>query len=442
MSNSSLAESLRQFAIESGEIANPIAEDPSLIGAEEITIVTDNTQTELEEALEETSEKVEKMEDNGAGAEAIQEAVESLESYVGSLLADREAGLPLTGQGMKYFNMGLVASLEARGIPAEIYSAEVLALQTSFESASTDDYSTEAEAATQGMLARLWSMLRAAVTAVATAFKEFFTMMGKSATAIEAAGNKLKRVGAGLKGDAKEGKIKVGKGSRLGEGTAVDPVKALDALKSHYSSDVLGITKEIRGALGDLASVLKNPTAASLKSWEAGVADKAPASKTVVLPGAFSLKYVAGVGGGAASLSKANFSVVGSANANAAGEMTPLTPSEITALGGKLVDISKMMNAAMKDCDAVVRTNEDLLKAADAGVKKANGGDADSVAAARGALSAAKSAINANKGLIPAYIRHVGAAAKEAYGLGIASARKYGSKEAAAAPAAEPAAGN
>jgi len=437
MSNSTLAASLRQYAIEAGEIGeDPIKDDPSLIGAEEITIVTDNTQTELEEALEETSEKVERLEDNGAGAEKIMDAVESLESYVSAILANREAGVPLNGPAMQYLNMGLTASLEARDIPREIFEADVLALHTSFESNSSEDYSTEAEEKAKGLLARLWSMLKAAVSAMATAFKEFFTTMGKNASAIKAAGAKLKRVGGSIKGEVKEGKVSVGKNSRLGEGASINPGKALDDLKAHYTTDVLGITKQIRATLGDLSTVLADPTPAKIEAWEASAAGKAPSSKTVVLPGAYSLKYVAGVGSGFEALSKATFSVVGSANANAAGQMDPLTPAEITALGGKIEAIGTLMETAAKEVDTIVKANDALLANADKAVTKAAGGTPEQVAAARKALTSARFAIVANKGVIPAYLRHVGAAAKEAYGVGMASARKYGAVAAAAAPAA------
>lgn len=437
--STTLAALLAGYAVESGEMVgkDPIAEDPSLIGAEEITIVTDNTTTELEEALEEVSEKVEKLEDNGAGAEKIMDAVESLESYVASIQADREAGLPMTAQSAKYFTMGLVASLEAREIPSLIFTGEVTALQSSFESNASEDYSTEAEEKAQGLLMRLWNMLKTAVTAIATSFKEFFATMGKNATAIKAAGAKLKRVGSSIKGELKkgEGLITVSATSALGDGTEIDPAKGLDQLKSHYTTDVLGITKEIRTALGDLASVLKDPTPAKLSALESSIAGKAPSSKTVVLPGGYALKYVAGVGEGFAALAKAQFSVTKPTSGSATNSMGPLTPAEISALGGKIVDIGTLMETASKEVDAVIKTNDDLLKAAETAVNKAKDGTPEQVAAARAAITAAKSAINANKGLIPAYVRHLGVAGKEAYSLGMASARKYGGA-AAAAPAA------
>lgn len=426
MSNNTFAEVMRSIALEAGEITNPIAEDPSLVGAEEITIVTDNTQNELEEQLEDLSEKVEKLEDRGASAEVIQDTIESLESYVAAIHANREAGVALAGPAVQYLNMGMAASLEARGIPAEIFQAELTALQTSFESNAAEDYSTEAEAAAESMLKRLWNMLKAAVQQVTTAIREFFATIGQSATAIKASGERLKKVGGQLKGGLKDdaGTIKLSGASYLGSGASVDPVKALSDLKTHYTQDVLGITKDIRGVLGDLQSVLTDPTAEKIAAWERGIVTKAPDSKTVGLPGGYSIKYVAGQGGGLQGLSRAQF-YVGKPSEKTATTMAPLDKAAITALGGKIVEIGALMDAASKDGDAVIKANEALLKAAESAVAKGADGTPETKEAARKALSAAKAAINANKSVIPSFVRHLGSAAKEAYSVGMQSARKH-----------------
>src|SRR5690606_21883358 len=174
-----LSNLLRELAVESGELVQD-PHDP-LLGAEEITVVTDETKTELEEQVEDLAEKVEKIEQHNDAAEKLVEVTESLEAYVAQLHAMRSAGQPLNGPAARMYLMGITTAMEAREIPAELIAGDVMSMHHSFESGVLDDYTAEAEEKTGNWLQRVWAMLVSAVKAVKTAVVEFFTTMGKSA---------------------------------------------------------------------------------------------------------------------------------------------------------------------------------------------------------------------------------------------------------------------
>jgi hypothetical protein len=441
MSFTSLNDALFQYGVESGEIELEVTHPA---GEEEITVITDATQSDLEEAVEDMGEKVEKLQEHDANAEKVVEVVESLESYVGQVQAMSARGEKLGAQGAKFLIQAMTASMEGRGMPVQLFGSDMVIMSESFESNQLEDYSQEAEEKGEGLLSKFVKMLQAAASAIKTAIMEFFATIGKSAAAIKAAGAKLKRVGAAAKGTPKVKELSGGSYKTLVVGGKVAPAAALDALKKAYNNDVVKTSVAIMRALKPVTAALQSPTAASLKSAAGAVDTSSLNDHSGELPGGFKAVWKVGQGEGLSRLSGARFGITKPEKSQAPEKAEILTPSEIVALGGKLDEISTLMTSAKKDGDTVISANEQAVAAA----AKAVGGiaarikakvtgsksdaDKDDDHAARELLKTVKAIMSANKNIVPDFIRHVGTAAKEAYSFGAASAGKYGGKVEAA----------
>ena len=449
MSHNSLSDALRNYGVESGQIEAEEAILPA--GEGEITVITDDTQSELEEAVADLADDVEKLETQDNAAEKVVEAVESLEAYVGQIDALAAAGIPLNGLAAKFLAQGMADSLEARGIPAAIFQSEVISMHESFESNQLEDYTTEAEEKGEGLIARLVAMLKAAASAVATAFKEFFTTMGKSASAIKASGAKLKRVGGSLKGEAKVKEISTGGYGMLTVGGKVDPKAALQAANKTYTTGVLRVTKSIRDSMAPLVTALSSGavTGAALKTAGAAVSGAGLNESSIDLPGGYKAVFKPGQGENWDKLQGATFGIKKPEKKEAPEKSPILTGAEISAIGDEMIKIGTLMESARKDADAVIATNQGLINAAGkvvggtgraikdkVGLNKSETKEDD--AAARQVLKMAKGAISANKGIIPAYVSYMANLAKEAYRCAASSAGKYGGKAAAEGDKKEP----
>lgn len=440
----SLNDALTQYGVESGEIE---LETTNPAGEEEITVITDDTQSDLEEAVSDLADKVERLEEKDDAAEKVVEAVESLESFVGQIDALIEAGTPLTAQAAKFYVQGIAASLEARKIPAAIFGADLIGMNESFESNTLEDYATEAEEKGTGVLAKLVNMLRAAAASVKAAIIQFFQSIGKSAQAIKLAGEKLKRVGAGLKGEPKVKELSAGSYRMITVGGSVAPTAALEAIIKCYKSDVTQITGQIRKSMEPLITAMGNPTGAGIKAAGAALNASALADHKRPLPGGYEAVWKVGAGEGMDKLSGAKFGIK-KGEGGGADKAPVLSPAEIVSLGAELIKVAAEMEAAKKDGDATIAANDKLVAAAGKVVGGAGRAVKDKVglnksetksddADARQVLKMAKAAMSANKNIVPEFVKYMGTAAKTAYAYGAASAGKYSSKE-AKAPAEAP----
>lgn len=421
-----LSTALAQFAVESGEVTAEEVRLPA--GEEEITVITDETQSTLEEAVSDLADDVERLEKKDDAAEKVVDAIESLESYVAQAQDMIAKGEHLNGRAASLWVQGVTSCMEARGIPAAIFETSVTAMAESFESAAQEDYSTEAEEKGEGLLRRLYNMLKSAVMAVATAIKEFFTTFGKSATAIQAAGAKLKRVAGGLKGTAKEGDLKGSSFATLAVGGSINASKALDDAKSGYVNGALKASKAIRAAFTPLVNAFNTPTAASLKSTLSSLNTGALSGFTEELPGGYQAVLKMGEGEGAAKLSGAAFTVK-KPDSKASVEKAPvLSPSDIGNLATKIIDLGKLMSQMATEGDATLAANDKLIKAAEKAIGKEKA-EKEDAAAARELFKLAKGLISMNKGIVPTYGKYLGMVGKDAYRYGMACAGKYSSKE-------------
>lgn len=430
----SLHAALLQYGVESGEIEPEEVIYPA--GEEEITVITDETQSDLEEAVAELADDVEKVEDHEDGAEKVIEAVESLEAYVVQFERLGEQGIPINTTAANFALQGIVASLEGRNIPAQVYSTEAFALQESFEA---DDKEADKGPGLLGkgkaLLTKLWNMLKAAAGAIKQAIVDFFATMGKSAAAIKAGGEKLKRVGASIK-DSKQTNLNAGSYSALTVGGSVDPVKAMAEVNSGYKTAVVDNITKLRIVVNPLVKALRNPTPGGVKSAAEGIDVKALASSSAALPGGFVAHFTVGSGEGVAALTGTTFKIEKAKEGGGASkDFSALSGPDIVKLGTAVVAAADLMVKAKTDADAIIKSNDELLSAATAAISAAK--DDAAQGAARELLKTATKLLSVTKGFVPTYVRYMATTAKVAYKAGMASASAHGKKEKAEAGAGE-----
>lgn len=429
---SAFAQAMLQISIESGEVPAPEGEyDHSGVGAEEIPVVTDQTQTELEEAVQETADVVDKMLEHDAAAEKIVEATDSLESKLAQLRVERENGRPLAGFAVSLYNQSLAEAFEAREIPAGVFESIVVGLQESFESNQLEDYTSEAEAATESLITKLWNMLKTTAAKVWAYIEEFFKTIGKSGSSIKAGGTQIKRLAGALDGEVKTAEIS-GKYARLHVGGSFSPTKAVEEVTSGYESVALATFNELNGIvkpwINSFSSVQRPVSAESIGKLS---------GKAHTLPGGYTAQLKAGAGEGGAAIAGAKFTITAPAKKDATEKVAPLTKSELNSLGGALEALGARLVESKKAGTIVSAAHKKLID--DAGkkindlLKKEN---KDGAKAASGVVKEVNKALEAGKTIIPAYLGFAADVGKEAYNFGKKSLGAYGKKvEAGAADA-------
>lgn len=256
---SSIAKLLKEFSAESSqeEIHTENIEEGQ-VGAEEMTVVTDETTTELEEAIEEVAEAVEGQEQVAETTETLLDAAESLENAVAQIEELRLSGQRVNAVSMKIWARGVADSLEARQIPAEVYQDLMDDFGASFESTDTySDYSVEAEEKGEGIMAKIWNMIKSAFARARDFLARLIAWFGKSADSVEKAGKKLLAVVKEKQGKKvdKDAKINAKAYSELMEGTSFNPVASVDKAEGSFSS-VSGYCDNLYGVALDAAKAL------------------------------------------------------------------------------------------------------------------------------------------------------------------------------------------
>lgn len=239
---SNIADLLKQYSRESVEATEEGELQDNQVGAEEILVVTDETTTELEEAIEEIADAVNGKEESEAALDSVIEATESLESAIESIRSARLRGQRVNGVAMQIWTNGVVDSMEARYIPSEIFQGLQEEFGDSFEADSYSDYSVEAEEKGEGIMTKLWNMIKAAFATMRDWFTKFLAWFGKSTEAIEKAGVKLAAAAKAKEGQTASRKtIPGGSYGLLVSGSTVDAratVKEIEAeiVKSSVTS--------------------------------------------------------------------------------------------------------------------------------------------------------------------------------------------------------------
>lgn len=433
---SDLAKLLNQLSVESGAAAPEDDSDHSYIGAEEITVVTDETQTELEESIADTAEKVEKMQEHDVAAEKVAEAVDSLESNLAQLRAMAAAGQPLDHSGLRFYIQNLALSVEARDLPVRLVQEEVEALQYSFESNQIADYTTEAEEKTGNVLTRLWAVLVAAFKSARTAISQFFGSIGRSADALVTGGQQLQRLGAATKGEAKKTEIKASSYGSLTSGGSLTPGANIDKIISLYRGEfATKIMAPVQKAFAPIAAAMKGPSTAGAPATNGAkeaLAAHGLGDATLELPGGAKAELKIG--------DKISFTI--SKPGAGPEKAAPLSPSEVAALGGKLVSLGRWIKTAEGNAAKYVDEAEKVLSAAGKqGTKitdkvKGDSEEKTNRASISAAVTTATRVLRAGEQLVPTYVGYAARLGKDAYNFGKASLGAYGGKAAEPKPAA------
>lgn len=403
MSNQSLTDALNAISLESQETTTvelDLGDDVTLMGAEEILVVTDETSTDLEDTLNDIGAQVDKLEARNAAAETIADTVESLESAVADLHSMRERGVALSGDARNLWFKGVTASLEARRIPENAWAGDLQGLSASFESSDVADYSTEAEEKAGNVLQRLLAMLKSAAAGIKQFFVEFYQKLTGHIESFKKAGAKLSAIGAKLKGDAKEGKLKGSSYGALVIDGGVHPVKALQAVESVYTASIKTLEHNLLAAAkaGDDVSKVNFTTPST----------KLPGGATVYFAGG---KLVLGKNGATGA------------------DFDPLSPSEIKSLGDELTKFANVLSDANKAGQQAIKDLDAVIKAAEVNVKKGEGASGltkESKDAIVADLKAQRKTLSSISSVSPAYLKYASGVASAAYRVGKASASKYG----------------
>lgn len=276
---SSIADLLKEFSAESAQAdieENNLEEGQ--VGAEQILVVTDETTTELEEVIEEVAEAVNDQEAVADTTETLLEAAESMESAMQIIENATLRGERVNGVAMQIWANGIVSSMEARKIPVEVYGDVVESFGDSFESDSYTDYSAEAKEKGEGVLSKIWAMIKSAFARARDFLTRLIAWFGKSADSVEKAGKNLlkavedkkgKKAGKDVKVNAKPyGELMVG--STLNAVDAVDKADGVFTVVSAECTKLYEVGVAAAKALEGSGDVKKTINAAG-KSASAGL---------------------------------------------------------------------------------------------------------------------------------------------------------------------------
>lgn len=427
-----LNEYLNDLALESGvvtEVSAPVNETVHA-GADELTVVTDDIQTELEESLTTTGEAVAKLNTSDAAASKLVDAVESLESMMYQLESFESAGIPLDTMMSGFFMQNVALCLEARDFDQRLYADDIAAATASFEAAqlalpgpdSKSDNTGEAKAKTGNIITRLWQMLKSAVAKGIERLTNWWNSVGKSASAVKASGQRLKEVAKKISGSP-EGKLKSGSFTKLTVGGKVSADHALQAVESGYTNGVLSVTKDFREVTTALIAALGKGDSGAVGAFARSIDTKLHAHEQDIC-GGYKMSFRPGAGGGFDGLMKAKFSISRSDKPSAGeAELAPLSAAEIAQLGARLESLGSMMEKISKDSHEAVNGAKGVLAAAE----KANNKTDTKLEnkEANQLFSTAQKLVSQTAQFGPAYVSIMGEIAKEAYKLGMQSAAKH-----------------
>lgn len=435
-----LGSALLQYATESTDgtvVTNVEAPVNELndAGATELTVVTDDVQTELEESLTDLADDVKKLNASNNAAEKLCDATESLEAMIRGLESLEARGIPLDNTAANMYLQGVALSLEAREIPAELFRDDLLTAQASFEanqlalpnpaaSGGEGDNTKDAKSKTGNILTRLWTVLKNAVMGAIERLRNFVARMGKSASAIKASGAKLKEVAKKVTGSP-SGKLKGSSYSALVVGGTVNVSKALDEVEKGWTSGVLEVTKELRAVSKGLIDAISKPDSGTIGAFARTINTKLHAV-THDLTGGYQIKFTPGSGDGFEAVTKAKFEIKRGDKPAAGADVEPLSASEIASLGGRLESIGGLMEKIAQDANDSVREANQVIEAAKRGADK--GSDKVEAAEAQKLFTTAQSLVRQISSYAPQYVEFMGTVAKQAYALGTASASKHGAK--------------
>lgn len=423
-----IADLLKEFSAESAQAEveeNNLVEGQ--VGAEEILVATDETTTELEEAIEEVADAVEDQEAVADTTETLIDAAESLESAMNLIEGATLRGERVNGLAMQIWAQGIVSSMEARQIPAEVYKDLQESFGDSFESDSYSDYSAEAKEKSEGVMAKIWAMIKSAFARARDFLTRLIAWFGKSADSVEKAGKALLKAVEEKKGKkaGKDAKVNAKPYGELMVGSAIDAAGAVDkadgvftvvsgectklyevatasATSLEGSGDVKAaitkVGKDVTAALGAISKSVTGLSGGANKEWEMKVEST---SEKFWNEGkvAYTLKTKEGT-------------------KTIPGEVAVMDLAALKALGDNIVSLAATVR---KESDNAKRTQGKLKISFGENAKGEQKNLADQRIVAR-SISSAVAASSAIRGKVAGSVLTIG---KKGYAFGMANVRLY-----------------
>lgn len=393
---SDFAKAMAEFSQESGL---ETVHDQQNANPEQLAVVTDDTQSELEECVNQIAEDVEKLADNDNLAEKLVETVESMEGRIAQLQAMRNSGVNLDGTAARQFALGVAESMEARGFPTDFFKGELDSLNTSMES-SAYDYSVEAEEAAKGIKDRALTVLKNAYNAVVEFLRKIVDRFRGLGDNLGKAGDRVQKLSIDLQGkEVPDARLKgasydalyLNSGGFNPKGAMQQSFDAIDKAYDEASTRIEALTKKLNTGSGELGGDLSIPL-----------------SGGVVL-------VIEGKGG--AKL-KTGSEVKGKSE-----EVPVATLSVLADIGKSLSAMSVVLHGIDSDNKKVIASLDKAVKAAQDALSKKDSGVEKDVEKVN--LSEVSAQMKTVQSLVPLAVKHASNCARVAYRYALASAARY-----------------
>lgn len=249
---STIEKMLLDLAVESGDVIEEHAGNP-----EEITVITDNTTSELEEELEELGEKIKdsnrELDQVLEASDAIVSAESMLVGHINQMRDVEHAGeYNRTVQRLTWDS--IVDSMEAYKFPEAIYSS------------ITDDIAFEAEESVaqaeadavkgEGILKRIWNMLVIVANAAKNLYTKFLDLFRNTNETNKKANVSLKANIASREGEASKEEFKTSSYSDLVANDTVDAKGAVQATIKGHIGHIVTLDKSLSDVMTSVNKIL------------------------------------------------------------------------------------------------------------------------------------------------------------------------------------------
>lgn len=230
---------------------------------EQLNLVTDQTPTNIDEALDKIVDKVDydavnQADSNVAKLEAAQESVRSLMATLESAMATGG----MSEVAAKGYRIAMEDALNGLPVAANDYT---VSSESFGENGDAMRATMEDIAAAKDLLVKIWNGIKAAVIAAFKAVVEYIKMYGKTADDLDGLAKNLRMRAAALSGKQPVGSFSY---APYADKLAIDGMKfdgevgkAIDSLTKALSSKVMGYSQSISGGLKGLGKTVANSNA-------------------------------------------------------------------------------------------------------------------------------------------------------------------------------------
>lgn len=190
-----LQDLFKQYSNESAEEAGlvPVGEnhDESGVGATQLLITTEETTTELDEAIEDLAEKCNQHTEVESKIEQVISATESLESIMALVESNESAGRTLNGFGAAAVMSQIRESFEARGIDEVLYKDMLDNMEVSFEDDSKSDKTNTIKKSASNVVTRITNFVNKLIEAAKNFGKDMLESIRGTSAAVRSSGDAL-----------------------------------------------------------------------------------------------------------------------------------------------------------------------------------------------------------------------------------------------------------